>query len=101
MLLSGRTAMTISGDQQVEVVNDGPKKPSSIHQHVGQRPILAAGNTDGDLAMLQWIAASPCRTLELVVHHTDAEREYATIATPSWAAAQIRSWPRQLTRNGP
>jgi len=53
------------------------KKPSSIHQHVGQRPILAAGNTDGDLAMLQWTAASPYRTLELVVHHTDAEREYA------------------------
>ena len=62
---------------KVEVVNDGPKKPSSIHQHVGQRPILAAGNTDGDLAMLQWTAASPYRTLELVVHHTDAEREYA------------------------
>jgi phosphoserine phosphatase len=62
---------------KVEVVNDGPKKPSSIHQHIGQRPILAAGNTDGDLAMLQWTAASPYRTLELVVHHTDAEREYA------------------------
>ena len=61
----------------VEVVNDGPQKPSSIHQHVGQRPIVAAGNTDGDLAMLQWTAASPCRTLELVVHHTDGEREYA------------------------
>ncbi len=38
---------------------------------------MAAGNTDGDLAMLQWTAASPGRTLQLVVHHTDAEREYA------------------------
>jgi hypothetical protein len=38
---------------------------------------VAAGNTDGDLAMLQWTAASRYRTLELVVHHTDAEREYA------------------------
>ena len=44
---------------------------------VGQRPIFAAGNTDGDLPMLQWTAASPHRTLELVVHHTDAEREFA------------------------
>jgi hypothetical protein len=52
-------------------------KPSSIHRHIGQRPVVAAGNTDGDLAMLQWTAASPYRTLELVVHHTDAEREYA------------------------
>ncbi len=58
-------------------INDGPQKPSSIHRHVGQRPILAAGNTDGDLAMLQWTAASPHRTLELFVHHTDGDREYA------------------------
>ena len=61
----------------VQVLDDGPQKPSSIHRHVGQRPIMAAGNTDGDLAMLQWTAASPCRTLELVVHHTDGDREYA------------------------
>ena len=61
----------------VQVINDGPQKPSSIHRHVGQRPIMAAGNTDGDLAMLQWTAASPYRTLELVVHHTDGDREYA------------------------
>jgi hypothetical protein len=38
---------------------------------------MAAGNTDGDLAMLQWSAASPRRSLQLVVRHTDAEREYA------------------------
>ena len=43
----------------------------------GQRPILAAGNTDCDLAMLQWTAASPHRTLQLFVHHTDGDREYA------------------------
>ena len=48
-----------------------------IHRHVGQRPIVAAGNTDGDLAMLQWAAAGPGRSLELVVDHTDGDREYA------------------------
>ena len=61
----------------VQVINDGSQKPGSIHRHVGQRPIVAAGNTDGNLAMLQWTAASPHRTLQLVVHHTDGEREYA------------------------
>jgi haloacid dehalogenase-like hydrolase len=61
----------------LQLLNDGPQKPVSIHRHVGQRPILAAGNTDGDLPMLQWTAASPHRTLQLVVHHTDADREYA------------------------
>jgi haloacid dehalogenase-like hydrolase len=62
---------------KVAVINDGPQKPSSIHRHVGQRPVLAAGNTDGDLAMLQWTTASRYRTLGLVVRHTDGDREYA------------------------
>jgi hypothetical protein len=61
----------------IQVINDGPQKPASIHTHIGQRPIVAGGNTDGDLAMLQWTAASPHRTLQLVVRHTDGEREYA------------------------
>jgi hypothetical protein len=59
------------------VLDDGAQKPISIHQSVGQRPILAAGNTDGDLPMLQWTAGGPHRTLQLVIHHTDADREYA------------------------
>ncbi len=61
----------------LQILNDGPQKPISIHTHAGQRPILAAGNTDGDLPMLQWTAANPYRTLQLAIHHTDAEREYA------------------------
>ena len=64
------------------VLDDGPQKPISIHQSVGQRPIFAAGNTDGDLPMLQWTAASPHRTLQLVVHHTDADREFAYDTDP-------------------
>jgi hypothetical protein len=66
----------------LQILNDGAQKPVSIHTHVGQRPILAAGNTDGDLPMLQWTAASPYRTLELAIHHTDAEREYAYDSDP-------------------
>jgi hypothetical protein len=66
----------VKGDT-VQVIDDGPQKPSSIHRHVGQRPILAAGNTDGDLAMLQWAAAGPGRSLQLIVDHTDGDREYA------------------------
>jgi haloacid dehalogenase-like hydrolase len=71
----------LKGDD-LAVLDDGPQKPISIHQSVGQRPILAAGNTDGDLPMLQWTAASPHRTLELVVHHTDADREFAYDTDP-------------------
>ena len=70
----------------IAIFDDGPQKPSSIHRHVGQRPVLAAGNTNGDLAMLQWTQASPHRTLELVVHHTDGEREYAYDRDPIMGA---------------
>ncbi len=73
----GATGPELVKSATIQVIDDGPQKPSSIHRHIGQRPILAGGNTDGDLAMLQWTAASPHRTLELVVHHTDADREYA------------------------
>ena len=66
--------------------DDGPQKPISIHQHVGQRPIFAAGNTNGDLPMLQWTAGNPHRTLQLVVNHTDAEREYAYDTDPMLGA---------------
>jgi hypothetical protein len=66
----------------LQILNDGAQKPVSIHTHVGQRPILAAGNTDGDLPMLQWTAASPHRTMEIAVHHTDGDREYAYDCDP-------------------
>ncbi len=58
-------------------VNDGPGKPVGINQHIGQRPIAAFGNSDGDLQMLEWTTARKGPSLGLIVHHTDAEREYA------------------------
>ena len=66
----------------IAVIDDKTEKPVSIHRSVGQRPILAAGNTDGDLPMLQWTAGNPHRTLELIVHHTDADREFAYDTDP-------------------
>ena len=63
---------------QINFVDDGPGKPVGINAHIGQRPIAAFGNSDGDLQMLEWTtkgAATLC--LALIVHHTDGEREYA------------------------
>jgi hypothetical protein len=40
-------------------------------------PVLAAGNSDGDLAMLQWTASGEGKRLMLYIHHTDEEREWA------------------------
>jgi phosphoglycolate phosphatase-like HAD superfamily hydrolase len=59
-------------------VNDGAGKPSGIHQFIGRRPLMAFGNSDGDLAMLQYTTINnPRPSFGLIVHHTDAEREYA------------------------
>jgi 2C-methyl-D-erythritol 2,4-cyclodiphosphate synthase len=45
--------------------------------HIGRRPIAAFGNSDGDLQMIQWTTAGPGARFGLIIHHTDAEREYA------------------------
>lgn len=57
--------------------DDGPGKPESIQQVIGRQPILAFGNSDGDLQMLQWTAAGPGKRFMGLVHHTDAKREWA------------------------
>jgi len=62
---------------QIGFIDDGPGKPVGINQFIGRRPILAFGNSDGDLQMLEWTAAGPGARLMLLVHHTDAVREYA------------------------
>jgi hypothetical protein len=63
---------------EIDFINDGPGKPIGINEHIGRRPIAAFGNSDGDLQMLQWTTTggNPAR-FGLIVHHTDAEREWA------------------------
>ncbi len=63
---------------RVDFVDDKSGKPVGIHKHIGRRPILAFGNSDGDLEMLQWTTVgSAGARLGLLLHHDDAEREYA------------------------
>jgi phosphoglycolate phosphatase-like HAD superfamily hydrolase len=62
---------------EVDFIDDGPGKPVGIERFIGRRPIFAFGNSDGDLQMLQWTAAGGGARFMGLVHHTDAEREYA------------------------
>ena len=62
---------------EVNFIDDGPGKPVGINEFIGRRPILAFGNSDGDLEMLQWATMSGGARLGLLIHHTDAVREYA------------------------
>jgi phosphoglycolate phosphatase-like HAD superfamily hydrolase len=64
-------------EAEVEFVDDGPGKPVGINRFIGRRPIMAFGNSDGDLQVLQWTTAGDGPCFALIVHHTDAEREWA------------------------
>ena len=62
---------------EINFIDDKAGKPVGINEYIGRRPIAAFGNSDGDLQMLQWTAAGDGPRFMLIVHHTDAEREWA------------------------
>ena len=62
---------------KVEFIDDGPGKPEGIQRIIGRRPVFAFGNSDGDQQMLEWTAAGQGAPFMGLVHHTDAEREWA------------------------
>lgn len=68
---------TLVRGPKLEFINDGPGKPVGIYRQIGRRPILAVGNSDGDLQMLQYTMAGTGQRLAVLVHHDDAEREFA------------------------
>jgi len=61
----------------LEVLDDGPSKPVRIWSRIGRRPILAAGNSNGDIPMLQFCSHPERPSLGVLLDHDDAEREYA------------------------
>ena len=62
---------------EINFIDDGPGKPVGIQMQIGRRPVAAFGNSDGDLQMLQWTTDGNGPRFGLIVHHTDAEREWA------------------------
>lgn len=62
---------------ELNFIDDKAGKPVGIHQHIGRRPIFAAGNSDGDFQMLEWTTAGEGPRFGMLVHHDDAEREFA------------------------
>jgi len=68
---------TLTRLPKIDFVDDGPGKPVGIYRNIGRKPILAFGNSDGDLQMLQYTASGGGPHLALLVHHDDAAREFA------------------------
>jgi phosphoglycolate phosphatase-like HAD superfamily hydrolase len=62
---------------ELNFIDDKGGKPVGIHHHIGRRPIFAAGNSDGDFEMLEWTTGGKGARLGMIIHHTDAEREFA------------------------
>ena len=62
---------------EIDLNDDKAGKPIGIQQVIGRRPIIAFGNSDGDFEMLEWTTSGPGSRLGVIVHHTDAEREWA------------------------
>ncbi len=62
---------------EIDLIDDKAGKPVGIHRYIGQRPILAVGNSDGDFEMLEYTTAGAGPRLGVIIHHDDAEREWA------------------------
>jgi len=84
---------------KVAFIDDGPGKAEGIQRMIGRRPVFAFGNSDGDKQMLEWTAAGSGARFMGLVHHTDAEREWAYDRKSSvgrldkaWDEAVQRGW---------
>ena len=84
---------------EIDFIDDKAGKPVGIHKFIGRRPVAAFGNSDGDFQMLEWTTSGPGARFGLIVHHTDASREYAYDRESSVGrldkgldAAKVRGW---------
>lgn len=77
-----------------DVFDDGPAKPVRIWSRIGRRPLVAGGNSNGDVPMLQYAGGRARTALRILVHHDDAEREfdYTAGAETALATAQAQDW---------
>lgn len=91
-MANGRPVLIIL--PQVDFINNKAGKPVGIHKFIGRRPIMAVGNSDGDLQMLQYTAGGERAKQMLLIHHTDEKREYAYDkgAEESLKAARENGW---------
>jgi hypothetical protein len=87
---------------QIEIYDEGEEKPVAIHHFIGRRPILAFGDSDGDLPMLRWVASSPCARFTGLITHMDRVRKGDPVADHPdlgvarcdrvLAEAKLRNW---------
>jgi hypothetical protein len=92
---------TITHKPEADYLDDGPEKPVRIWNRTGRRPLLAAGNSNGDVPMLEFAHHADHPTLRLLLRHDDADREFdydagaeealARAKTDGWAVISIKN----------
>jgi hypothetical protein len=92
---------TIVQRAELDVIDDGPGKPIQIWNLIGRRPILAAGNSNGDLQMLSFAGGKSLPALRLLVVHDDADREfdYEAGAEVVLSTAEAQGWTTISIKN--
>jgi phosphoglycolate phosphatase-like HAD superfamily hydrolase len=99
--VEGNGGGTIVQRAELDVIDDGPGKPIQIWNIIGRPPIIAAGNSNGDLQMLTFAGGSSLPALRLLVVHDDEELEFDYIAGAEkiLSAAQANSWTSISIKN--
>lgn len=62
---------------EIDLIDDKGGKPVGINRYIGRKPVIAGGNSDGDLEMMHWTESNSYKTLQIYLHHTDPNREWA------------------------
>jgi len=88
---SGPGGGTIAHKPEADYLDDGPEKPVRIWNRIGRRPLLAAGNSNGDSAMLEFTEHAEHQTLRLLILHDDADREFAYTGGAEQAVSQAEA----------
>jgi hypothetical protein len=91
---SGNTGSTVTHKAALAFLDDGPEKPIQIWSRTGRRPLVAGGNSNGDVPMLEFAERAGRSSLRLLINHDDAEREsaYTSGAEKALAEAKARGW---------
>ncbi len=92
---------TITHKAEADYLDDGPQKPIRIWSRTGRQPVLAAGNSTGDIAMLDFTQHADRPFLRMLVLHDDAEREfdYTSGAEQALERAAANGWTVVSIRN--
>ena len=98
---TGDREVTVLREPALDVIDDGPAKVVGIWEHIGRVPVFAAGNSNGDIPMLQYTASDPRRGFGMLINHDDAGREFAYTAGAEQAldSARDNGWTVVSMRN--